>query len=378
MKKALIIIFLFIATFNVNAHQSSTSFISIEESEKNLRGIWKVAFESIQENTELDINNDNKVQWYEVRENKNKLAALLKSHLKFTVNSDCYPEFAENNILSMENIMQAHYLVLEFNTTCKLRDIRQIQYNYYMDIDNNHKGILAISQENKEPVIHVFSSEIRDIEIQQESVNTFFGLVNEGVWHILIGFDHIIFVLTLIIGVMFTKKKNINTRKNTIEIIKVVTAFTLAHSITLALAAFDVISIPVSVVESAIALTLIIAAIYNLKYLMHERVRCFMSWSVWKMAFVFGLIHGFGFANVLSELTLSSVNMAKTLLAFNLGVELGQIMIVLVSVLVFSLICRTKSIKNNNIEYIAPVSSVFVIFLGTVWVVERSFDLSVF
>jgi len=103
-----------------------------------------------------------------------------------------------------------------------------------------------------------------------------------------------------------------------------------------------------------------------------------MSWSVWKMAFVFGLIHGFGFANVLSELTLSSVNMAKTLLAFNLGVELGQIMIVLVSVLVFSLICRTKSIKNNNIEYIAPVSSVFVIFLGTVWVVERSFDLSVF
>src|SRR5207247_3039031 len=104
------------------------------------------------------------------------------------------------------------------------------------------------------------------------------------------------------------------------DVVKVVTAFTLAHSITLSLAALSVVSLPSRLVESAIALSVVLAALNNLRPLVFEKR--------WVIAFCFGLVHGFGFASVLADLGLPQESLLIALVAFNLGVELGQLAIV--------------------------------------------------
>jgi len=103
----------------------------------------------------------------------------------------------------------------------------------------------------------------------------------------------------------------------------VVSAFTVAYSITLALASLQIIVLPVQAVEVMIAVTLVYAALHNIQQYLPGTMWRFMAISIWKMALVFGLIHGFGFANALSDLNLTSANIAFSLLAFNLGVEFG-------------------------------------------------------
>ena len=132
-----------------------------------------------------------------------------------------------------------------------------------------------------------------------------------GVEHILIGYDHLLFLLMLILR-----------GGDLIQLLKIITGFTVAHSITLALAALDVVAIPSIVVESVIALSIAYVAAENLfpKFAASRR---------WTVSFIFGLVHGFGFSSVLREIGLPKENLLLSLLNFNLGVEAGQAAIVL-------------------------------------------------
>ena len=127
-----------------------------------------------------------------------------------------------------------------------------------------------------------------------------------GIQHILIGFDHLLFLLALVLR-----------GGNLWSLLKIITAFTLAHSITLALAVFDVVVLPGRLVEAAIALSIAYVAAENL-FLRHA-----VSHR-WAVSFLFGLVHGFGFSSVLRELGLPTQGLAWSLLSFNLGVEVGQ------------------------------------------------------
>ena len=119
------------------------------------------------------------------------------------------------------------------------------------------------------------------------------------------------------------------------DVFKVVTAFTVAHSITLSLAALGVISLPSRLVESAIAVSVVLAALNN--------VRSVVYGGRWIIAFCFGLIHGFGFASVLTDLGLPQESMLLALVAFNLGVELGQLAIVAVFLPLALSRCATRT-----------------------------------
>ena len=202
--------------------------------------------------------------------------------------------------------------------------------------------------------------------------------MQEGVWHIWVGFDHIIFVLTLILGILLSVKSSNQSRtQKLVSIIKVVSAFTVAHSITLALASLQIIVLPAQAVEVMIAVTLVYAALHNIQQYLPSTMRQFMAISIWKMALIFGLIHGFGFANVLSDINLTSTNIAFSLLAFNLGVELGQIVAVVTFSLFIFAITSEKNIKNNRLAPLFPVSSAAVMLLATIWIFERSFNIVV-
>ena len=178
------------------------------------------------------------------------------------------------------------------------------------------------------------------------TVRRFFVL---GVEHIATGYDHILFLLALLLiggGLR--------------SLVGVVTAFTVAHSITLALATLDLVALPSRLVESAIALSIAWVALENVVF-EHPRGR-------WRITFLFGLIHGFGFASILREMHLPRESLAASLVAFNLGVEAGQIVVVLLAYPVIAAIQRAPRRRA-----IVATASGVILTLALYWFVERAF-----
>jgi hypothetical protein len=149
-----------------------------------------------------------------------------------------------------------------------------------------------------------------------------------------------------------------------IEVLKVVTAFTVAHSITLTLAVLGLVSLPSRLVESVIAASVMLAALNNLRGTVARRR--------WVMAFAFGLVHGFGFASVLADLGLPQGALALALAGFNIGVELGQLAIV-AAFLPLAFALRGTAFYRLGV---LQLGSAVVALLAAWWLVERAFDLA--
>lgn len=180
----------------------------------------------------------------------------------------------------------------------------------------------------------------------------------EGTLHIWSGLDHILFVLCLLLPGLSLGKTG--PRPVAVYALKVITAFTLAHSVTLAAAALDWIALPDKFIESAIAASIMLSALINLRQGEGKQH--------WKLAFVFGLIHGMGFANGLRELGLSSSHFIETLLAFNVGVEFGQLVVVAgVGLLLLPVLGKPKII-----QWIQRLGSAGILFTATVWLIART------
>jgi hypothetical protein len=170
-----------------------------------------------------------------------------------------------------------------------------------------------------------------------------------GVEHIATGYDHILFLLALLlVGGGFR------------ALVAIVTAFTVAHSITLSLAVLDVVALPARLVESAIALSIAWVALENVVL---DRVA-----GRWRITFAFGLMHGFGFASILREMHLPRAGLATSLLAFNLGVEAGQLVVVLVSYPLVRAVQRSPHRRRWIV-----VASGAILVLALFWFVERAF-----
>ena len=187
-------------------------------------------------------------------------------------------------------------------------------------------------------------------------------------WHIWIGFDHILFLLSLLLpAVLFWQRPRwlpvATLRVAVVDVLKIVTAFTVAHSITLSLAALGFVSLPSRWVESAIAASVVLAALNNLYPVVQGRR--------WAVAFGFGLIHGFGFASVLADLGLPQGALALALLGFNLGVELGQMAIVAVFLPLAFALRRTDFYRWG----VFTAGSLVIVLLAMVWLAERVLDI---
>jgi hydrogenase/urease accessory protein HupE len=199
-----------------------------------------------------------------------------------------------------------------------------------------------------------FQSDARDRRVQiakaessARGAGSFFLL---GIEHILTGYDHLLFLLALVLR-----------GGNIWSLLKIITAFTVAHSITLALAALNIVILPERLVEATIALSIAYVAAENL----------FMRHAVshrWAVAFIFGLMHGFGFSNVLRELGLPKQGLVWTLLNFNLGVEAGQAIAVVIAVPLLMWLRRYRWEPRA----VAAVSMV-VLMVGLVLFVDRAF-----
>lgn len=272
------------------------------------------------------------------------------------------------------------YVLLHYYTE-ELAEIPEqidIEYAVLFDFDTNHRNLLVIEHNwstatfnNESNVSLIFSpsNPRQTLQLAKPSIwPGLLGFIRLGTWHIWIGLDHILFLLALALPSVLYRERNrwmpvASFRPAFINILAIVTSFTVAHSITLSLAALELVRLPSRLVESVIAASIVIAALHNL----YPR----FGGKEWIIAFVFGLFHGFGFAYVLTDIGLERSYLVLSLLGFNLGVEAGQIVIIAALFLILFLI-REKPIYT---EYVLKYCSLLLISVAGFWFAERALAL---
>jgi hypothetical protein len=188
--------------------------------------------------------------------------------------------------------------------------------------------------------------------------------LREGVTHVLIGYDHIAFLLLLLLPSVLRASSSgwvaaASRRQVLRDLLKIVTAFTVAHSVTLGLAATETLHVPRQPIEVAIAGSIVIAGLLNL----------FPGAARWRMplALVFGLVHGFGFANALQGIDLRGFRLTPVLAGFNVGVEVAQLLIIAAALPVLWLLSR----KRSYVRRVMPALSIATALTGGVWLIGR-------
>ncbi len=262
-------------------------------------------------------------------------------------------------------------ILVRLSFRCPRRiELLRLRYDLLFDQDDTHKAILAVEGSStlasRAAVLSFGQREFRLERHVSPWLNARDFLVL-GLEHIFTGLDHVLFILGLLLAAGLCGKgadaRPRGLRQGIIYLLKVVTAFTVAHSLTLMGAALELVSLPPRVVEPAIAASIIYVGLENL-ILGDPRRR-------WVIAFFFGLVHGFGFAYILADVGLPRSGLALSLLAFNLGVEAGQVTLVLLLFPVIHLLARMKGRPWIFRHVVLRGGSAAIAGLGVYWFVVR-------
>lgn len=351
------------------AHKPSDSYLTITQSDGALGGRWDIALRDLDFALGLDADGDGAITWGEVRAKHTDIAAYASARL--ALQADGRPCRVSVGAQMLENHTDGTYTVLPLAFDCSADNQVSVAYTLFADLDPQHRGLLNLRARGSA------RSAVLDPQAPAQTFDLaranrwaqFVDYGREGVWHIWIGFDHILFLLSLLLpAVMLWRGARWHPvddfRAAFWDVFRIVTSFTVAHSITLTLAALHVVALPSRLVESLIAASVAVAALNNVKPVVLGRR--------WAVAFGFGLIHGFGFATVLAELGLPSDALLIALVGFNLGVEVGQLAIVALFLpLAYSL--RRSQLYRRTVML---GGSAVIALIAAVWLVERAFGLS--
>ncbi len=362
------------------AHKASDSYLALKVEGAKIQGQWDIALRDLDFAIGLDTNGDGEITWGELRARHAAIDAYALARLSLNAGTSPCP------LRVTEHLVDKHtdgaYTVLRLAAECT-REIStlDVRYTLLFDLDPQHKGLLRFEYPSEGGTAAVTTAIFSPDKPQQALVaaeasatatatafGQFIDYARAGVWHIWIGFDHILFLLSLLLpAVLFL----VRDRWQAVErfnpafwdVFRIVTSFTVAHSITLSLATLGLIALPSRLVESAIAASVVLASLNNLYPLFQGRR--------WMVAFCFGLIHGFGFASVLADLGLPRGALALALVGFNLGVELGQLTIV-------AAFLPTAYLLRHGWFYrrlVFTAGSWLIALVALIWFVERAFDL---
>ena len=349
------------------AHKPSDSYLSIRVDAAAITGQWDIALRDLDFAIGLDADGNGEITWGEVRVKHAEIAAYALARI--AVRSDDAPCTIEPGAQQVDTHTDGAYTVLPLTIRCARAPARlAIDYALFADLDPQHRGLLNLQAQGVTRTA-VLGPQAPTQRFELATVNRwaqFIDYAREGVWHIWIGFDHVLFLLSLLLPAVLLRRARawqaVETfRAAFVDVFKVVTAFTVAHSITLTLATLGVVELPSRWVESAIAASVVLAALNNVWPLFHGRR--------WTVAFAFGLIHGFGFATVLADLGLPREALALALVGFNLGVEAGQLAIVAVFLpLAYAL--RRSAFYRRAMMF---GGSLLIAALASIWLIERVF-----
>lgn len=346
------------------AHRPSEAYLTIQVDGSAITGQWEIALRDLELLAPLDLDEDRQLTWGELQRQQSRLEAELLDALSIEGDGRTCPSRITG--LRLNDRLDGRFAWFDLAGSCPDEPgALSLSYRLLFDLDPSHRGILVLNARSESHTAVLGSSKPHRIELGTSSKAAAFGqYLREGVHHIWIGYDHILFLLALLIPAVLVRTQGRWEPEPRMapalkRIAGVVTAFTLAHSVTLALAVFHVLHLPSALVESTIALSVLFAAANNVWPIVIRRR--------WAMAFGFGLIHGFGFASVFEELGLPDDLHLLGLLAFNLGVELGQLSIVLIGVPLLYVMRNTTFYRTG----IRVAGSGAVMFVAVFWLAER-------
>jgi hydrogenase/urease accessory protein HupE len=351
----LALVFMIVAAASVFAHDPGLSSAELKLEEKQLTAQLTFAREEIAMLVPLDTDHDGQITRVEFDSALPRLESIARESLIVTLDGSTIEPGEVSAVLGDSNALHFN-LSFQALTTGHL----QVLTPLLTKLARGHRQFLMIRDETGQPLgekmldvnHNSFETDLAALSTGDEQPRTFWQFLKLGVEHILIGFDHLAFLFALLLaGSSFR------------EAAKIITSFTAAHSMTLALATLNLVDLPASIVEPMIAVSIVYVGVENV-------FRREKKWR-WLLTFAFGLIHGFGFASVLRDLGIGSQGggLVIPLLSFNLGVELGQIAI---TALVLPLIWKLRQQTNFVIRY-APACSLLVALAGGYWLIERTF-----
>lgn len=354
------------AAVSVQAHVASNSFLSMRVEDARVDGALELAVRDAEIAVGLDSNHDGKVTWGEVRAAQGALVLYLSQHLELSgPDGRCALQFGA---VQINERVDGNYLWQPFTAICPaaLRRLT-IDYRVLDEEDPSHRGLLTLmAQGIGQTAVLGGAHSLQSFDLRHPSLGSAcLEYLRAGIWHIWSGIDHLLFLLSLLLPAVLLRRRHRwqavpQAAPAFFNILKVVTAFTLAHSITLSLAAFDIIHLPGRLTESAIAASIIVGALNNVFPVVTE--------ARWHIAFAFGLLHGFGFAAVLSEMGLPQGARLLSLVSFNLGVEVGQLAVVL-AVMPFAYLLRGTRLYQGALM---PWGSTAIAGLAFVWLIQRA------
>ena len=377
MRRAFIVLLwmlsLCVAPF-AHAHKASDSYLSLKVDGEKITGQWDIALRDLDLVLELDRNGDAVIDWGEVRNRHADIAAYALRSLD--LKSGEKPCAVSVNDQLIDTHSDGAYAVMKLSANCpSAADALTVNYRLLFDVDAQHRGLLKLETAAKDGspqvVSAVFPADNATQTFTLASGSTLSQLstyIADGVKHIAIGFDHILFLVALLLPAVLTREGRrwlpvADIRSAFWSVLKLITAFTIAHSITLSLASFDVVRLPSRLVESLIAASVLVTAIDN--------IWPFLPRRRWLVAFAFGLIHGFGFASVLADLNLPNSSLLLSLLGFNIGVEVGQLILVAVLVPLAYLSRSSPAYPRLALQ----TGSLVIAAVSLGWLLERSLNL---
>ena len=362
------------------AHKPSDSYLVLSAAAEpgRLEGRWDIALRDLDVALALDADGDGSITWGEVRARHAEIATYALARL--AVHADGAACRIEAGAQQIDTHTDGAYTVLPLNVACPAAAAAKkldIEYRLFADLDPQHRGLLSLTLQPGTTRAAVLGPQATVQSFDAARPNRWqqwADYVREGVWHIWIGLDHILFLVSLLLpAVLVLAGRPPHSAASFApverfapaawEVLRIVTAFTVAHSITLSLATLGLVELPSRAVESVIAASVVVAALNNVWPLFTGRR--------WAVAFGFGLIHGFGFASVLSDLGLPGDALLLALFGFNVGVELGQLAIVAVFLPLAFALRRTVLYRKG----IVVGGSVVIALLAAVWFVERAFSV---
>lgn len=352
---------------SARAHSASSSYLTIAADGSDLRVRWEIALRDLDYAIGVDGDGDGKITWGEVRSHE----AAIESYAlpRLTLRGDgAVCSFGAAHLMA-DVRGDGGYAVLDFIAACPatVRHLT-VRYGLMFDLDPYHRGLLNFVSGRTSTVAALSPAAPEIVLDAGGGLGAAFGqFFRIGVGHIFSGLDHLLFVTVLLLPAMFRRAHASgwqpvrSFRPAFMETIRILSAFTLAHAITVTLASLEVVSLPGRLVEGAIALTIVVTAIDNIVPILPKRR--------WLVAFCFGLIHGLGFASALGPLSLPALATAVALLSFNLGVEAAQLLVAVV-VLPFGFAFRNFRLYPARL---LPGASCVVAALALVWFADRAF-----
>ena len=352
-----------------DAHKPSDSYLSITQADSGeLSGRWDIALRDLDFALGLDADGDGAITWREVRAKHADIVAYALARLAVRGDDDqsCSVQAGAQQL---DDHTDGTYTVIPLTITCARTPTQlSIAYTLFADLDPQHRGLLNLRARGlaRSAVLDPQAGAQHFALGEANRLAQFVDYLREGVWHIWVGFDHILFLLSLLLPAVMTWRTSrwqpvAGFRPAFWDVFRIVTSFTVAHSITLSLAALGIVALPSRLVESAIAASVVVAALNNLRPVVEGRR--------WLVAFGFGLIHGFGFASVLTELGLPRDALVIALVGFNLGVEAGQLAIV-AAFLPLAYALRASRFYRRTVMM---GGSLAIALVAGIWLAERLF-----